>query len=151
MTVSKYENKVRVKVKVYLSTQRWHVGKPDVQLYLFLSSALDGGSWPASRPGPFALCRATLVPIQQEASWASQPVWKYWRRETFLAHTGIRNVLCGWDTWSLTLREERRFRVFESRVLRRIFGPKRDEVTWEWRKLRNVELNYLSPHPILFG
>jgi hypothetical protein len=40
-------------------------------------------------------------------------------------------------TWSLTLREEHRLRVFENRVLRRIFGPKRDEVTGEWRKLHN--------------
>jgi len=38
------------------------------------------------------------------------------------------------ETWSLTLREERRLRVFENRVLRRVFGPKRDEVTGEWRK-----------------
>ena len=44
-------------------------------------------------------------------------------------------VLYGFETWSLTLREERRLRVFENRVLRRIFGPKRDEVTGEWRKL----------------
>jgi len=43
-------------------------------------------------------------------------------------------VLYGCETWSLTLREERRLRVFENRVLRRIFGPKRDEVTGEWRK-----------------
>ena len=42
---------------------------------------------------------------------------------------------------TLTLREERRLRVFENRVLRRIFGPKRDEVTGEWRKLHNEELN----------
>jgi hypothetical protein len=41
---------------------------------------------------------------------------------------------------SLTLREERRQRVFENRVLRRVFGPKRDEVTGEWRKLHNEEL-----------
>jgi len=48
----------------------------------------------------------------------------------------------------LTLREERRIRVFENRVLRRIFGPKRDEVTEEWRKLHNEELNdlYYSPN-----
>ena len=50
-------------------------------------------------------------------------------------------VLCGCETWSLTLREERRLRMFENRVLRRIFGPKRDEVTGEWRKLQNVEHN----------
>jgi len=46
-------------------------------------------------------------------------------------------VLYGCETWSLTLREKRRLRVFENRVLRRIFGPKRDEVTGEWRKLLN--------------
>ena len=52
-------------------------------------------------------------------------------------------VLYGCETWSLTLREERRLRVFENRVLRRIFGPKRDGVTGEWRKLHNEELNDL--------
>jgi hypothetical protein len=46
-------------------------------------------------------------------------------------------VLCGCETWSLTLREEHRLRVFENRVLRRIFGPKRDDVTGEWRKLHS--------------
>jgi len=46
-------------------------------------------------------------------------------------------VLCGCETWSLTLREERRLRMFGNRVLRRVFGPKRDEVTGEWRKLHN--------------
>jgi hypothetical protein len=56
-------------------------------------------------------------------------------------------VLYGCATWSLTLREEHRLMVFENRVLRRIFGPKRDEVTGEWRKLHNEELHnlYLSP------
>ena len=52
-------------------------------------------------------------------------------------------VLYGCETWSLTLREECRLRVFENRVLRRVFGPKRDEVTGEWRKLHNEELNDL--------
>ena len=52
-------------------------------------------------------------------------------------------VLYGCETWSLTLREERRLRVFENRVMRRIFGPTRDEVTGEWRKLQNEELNDL--------
>ena len=53
-----------------------------------------------------------------------------------------------YGTWSLTLREESRLRVFENRVLRRIFVPKRDEVTREWRKLYNEELNdlYSSPY-----
>jgi hypothetical protein len=50
-------------------------------------------------------------------------------------------ILPGCDTWFLTLREERKLRVFENGVLRRIFGPKRDEVTEEWRKLCNEELN----------
>jgi hypothetical protein len=54
--------------------------------------------------------------------------------------------LYGCETWSLTLKEERGLRVFENRVLRRIFGPKREEVTGEWRKLHSEELNdlYLS-------
>jgi len=50
-------------------------------------------------------------------------------------------VLYGCETWSLTLREGRRLRVFENRVFRRVFGPKRDEVTGEWRKLHNEKLN----------
>jgi hypothetical protein len=52
-------------------------------------------------------------------------------------------VLYGCETWSLTLREEHRLGVFENRVLRRIFGPKRNEVTGEWRKLHNRELHIL--------
>jgi hypothetical protein len=52
-------------------------------------------------------------------------------------------VLYGCETRSLTLREEHRLRVFENRVLRRIFGPKRDEVTGEWRKFYNEELHDL--------
>jgi len=57
-------------------------------------------------------------------------------------------VLYGCGTWSLTLREERGLRVFENRVLRRIFGPQRDEVTRELRKLHNEEPNdlYCSPN-----
>ena len=57
-------------------------------------------------------------------------------------------VLYGCETWSLTLREERRLRFFENRVQRRIFGPKGDEVTGEWRRLHEEELNdlYCSPN-----
>jgi len=56
-------------------------------------------------------------------------------------------VLYGCETWSLTVREERRLKLFENRVLR-IFVPKGDEVTEEWRKLYNEELNdpYFSPN-----
>jgi hypothetical protein len=52
-------------------------------------------------------------------------------------------VLYGCETWSLTLREQHRLRVFENRVLRRIFGSKGDEVTGDWRKLHNEELHNL--------
>jgi hypothetical protein len=52
-------------------------------------------------------------------------------------------ILCGCEIWSLTLREQHRLRVFENKVLRRIFGPKRDEVTVVWRKLHNEELRDL--------
>jgi len=55
--------------------------------------------------------------------------------------------LYGCETWSLTLREESRLRVFENRVLRRVFGPKRDEVTEEWRKLNKEELSDLYSSP----
>jgi hypothetical protein len=56
-------------------------------------------------------------------------------------------VLYGCETWSLTVREEHKLRVFENRVLRRIFGPKRDRVMGGWRKLHNEELHdlYCSP------
>jgi len=55
--------------------------------------------------------------------------------------------LYGCETWSLTLREEHRLRVFENKELRRIFGPKRDEVTREWRKLHNEQLKDLYSSP----
>jgi hypothetical protein len=60
-------------------------------------------------------------------------------------------VLYGCETWSLTLSEEQRLRVFENRVLRRIFGPKRDEATREWRRLHNEELNDLYSPPNTIG
>jgi hypothetical protein len=65
----------------------------------------------------------------------------------YFGHTEPASVLYGCKTWSLTLREEHRLGVFENRLLRRIFGPKRDEVTGGWRKLHNEELHnfYSSP------
>ena len=59
-------------------------------------------------------------------------------------------VLCGCETWSLTLREERKLRVFDNMVLRRIFGPRRDEVMGDWRRSHNEELNdlYCSPNVV---
>jgi len=60
-------------------------------------------------------------------------------------------VLYGCETWSLTLWEERKLRLFENMVLRRIFGPRRDEATGKWRRLHNEELNdlYSSPNIVL--
>jgi hypothetical protein len=55
----------------------------------------------------------------------------------------ILSVLHGCETWSVTLREEHRLRVFQNRVLRRMFGRKGDEVTGDWRKLHNEELHKL--------
>ena len=57
-------------------------------------------------------------------------------------------ILYECDTWSLTLREEIRLRVFENMVLRSLFGPKRDEVTGDWKKLHDLELSdlYTSPN-----
>ena len=66
----------------------------------------------------------------------------------------LRVVLYGRDTWSLTLREERRLRVFENRSLRRIFGPMKDEVTGKCRSAENYIMRRLmicTAHPILFG
>ena len=60
-------------------------------------------------------------------------------------------VLYGCENLSLTLREERKLMVFENMVLRRIYGPRRYEVTEEWRKLYNEELSDFYPHPILCG
>jgi hypothetical protein len=55
--------------------------------------------------------------------------------------------LYGCETWSLTFREEHRLKVFENRALRRIFGPKRDEIVGGWRKLHNEELHNLYSSP----
>ena len=56
-------------------------------------------------------------------------------------------ILYGCETWSLTLREDRNLTVFKNKVLRRICGPRRDEITGEWRRLHNEELNDLYSSP----
>jgi hypothetical protein len=56
-------------------------------------------------------------------------------------------VLYGCETWSLTLRKEKTLRVFENRLLRTIFGPRRDEMTVDWRKVHNKELHNLYSSP----
>jgi hypothetical protein len=61
-----------------------------------------------------------------------------------------QEVLYGCETWYFTLREERRLKVFENRVLSGIFGARRDEVTGDWRKLHNEELNDLYCSPNIF-
>jgi len=65
--------------------------------------------------------------------------------------TILSGVLYGCETWWLMLREKRRLRMFENRVWRRIFGPKRDQKTREWKKLHNEELNDLYSYPVLYG
>jgi hypothetical protein len=60
-------------------------------------------------------------------------------------------VLYGCETWSLTLREERKLKDFENMLLRKIFGPKRDEVRGGWRKLHNEELHNLYSSPSTVG
>ena len=62
-------------------------------------------------------------------------------------NTILPAVLYRCETWSLTLREERKLRVFENRMLRKIFGPRRDEVTGEWKRLHNEKLNDLYSSP----
>jgi len=71
------------------------------------------------------------------------PLFKYYPCNYKTTTLILPVVLYGCETWSLTLREERKLRVFENMVLRRIFGPRRDEITGEWRRLHNEELNDL--------
>ena len=77
---------------------------------------------------------------------SSRLVSKYLKIKIYITIT-LPVVLYGCETWSLTLREERKLRVFENVVLRRIFGPRWDEVTGEWRRLHNEELNDLYSSP----
>jgi hypothetical protein len=88
-----------------------------------------------------------LLPIIPEPSVFSSAVEK--RKHGILKTIILPVVLYRCETWSLTLREEHRLRVFENRVLRRIFGLKRDEVTGGWRKLHNEELHNLYSSPAI--
>ena len=80
----------------------------------------------------------------------TMPNISYKYKYYYIQNYNFASCLYGCGTWSLTMREERRLRVFENRVLRRIFRPERDEVTGEWRKLHNEELNdlYCSPNNV---
>jgi hypothetical protein len=84
-----------------------------------------------------------------ENHWASSLVSKNTKIKIYKI-LSLLVVFYGCETWSLTLREERRLRVFEKRVLRRIFGPQRDEVTGERRKLPIEELKDLYSSTVLF-
>jgi hypothetical protein len=79
-----------------------------------------------------------VCPLKKEKKSASETIW----------FVKILPAVLYWcETWSLTLREEYRLRVFKNRVLRRIFGPKRDEVTGGWRKQHTEELHNLYSSP----
>jgi len=73
--------------------------------------------------------------VQNVLSSSPMPKIKKKQKITINRNIIFLVVLYGCGTWSLTLREERRLEVFENRVMRRIFGPKRDEVRGEWRKI----------------
>ena len=77
---------------------------------------------------------------------SSQPLSKNLKIKIYRT-TILPVVLYGCETWSLTLREESKLRVYENMVLRRIYGPRRDEVTGEWRRLHNKEPNDLYSSP----
>jgi hypothetical protein len=81
---------------------------------------------------------------------SSRLLYKNRKNRVYKTVVFVTCCLYGCQTWSLTLSEEQRLRVFKNRVLRRIFGPERDEATGEWRRLHNEELNdlYSSPHII---
>jgi hypothetical protein len=92
-----------------------------------------------------------LCPIHTEQSRPFRLTWKITRKNIvkiiIYKNIILPVILYESETWSLTLREEHRLRVFENRVLRRIFGPTRDEVTGGWRKLHNEELHGLYSSP----
>ena len=82
------------------------------------------------------------VIISLEKILSSRPLSKKLKVKTYKTVI-LPVVLYGCETWSLTLREEHRIRVFENKVLKKIFGAKKDEITGEWRKSHNAELHAL--------
>ena len=72
-------------------------------------------------------------------------------KDQVIQNSNIACCLFGFETWSLIFRDEGRLRVFENRVLKRIFGPRIDEVRVEWTKLHNEKYNDLYCSQILFG
>jgi hypothetical protein len=86
-----------------------------------------------------------LLPFGSQSSVLPPVVWE--RNVKIYKTTILPVVLYGCETWSVTLREEHRLRVFENRVLWGMFGPKGDEVTGEWRKLHSGELHNLYSSP----
>ncbi|KAJ4438175.1 hypothetical protein ANN_14114 [Periplaneta americana] len=101
--------------------------------------ALNSAPVLSKRALPHPRHYATLSPVQSRllAEASCNVEYKYY----------ITGCFYGCETWTLTLREEQRLRVFENKVLRKIFGAKRDEVTGEWRKLHNTELHALYSSP----
>jgi hypothetical protein len=115
-----------------------------------------GGSFPGgkARPGRDAdHSPPSSAEVKNEELYLLSPHVPPWRvaGQLYFAFIILPVFLYRCETWSLTLREEHRLRVFENRVFRRIFGPKRDEVTGGWRKLHNEELYGLYTSPSIIS
>ncbi|KAJ4451039.1 hypothetical protein ANN_02475 [Periplaneta americana] len=105
----------------------------DTQVQFYVRKVLSG-SFSEDIGILCVLCRTYYLDVRKDLEYAPKSV-------------NSQVVLYGCETWTLTLKEEHRLRVFENKVLRKIFGAKRDEVTGEWRKLHNAELHALYSSP----
>ena len=81
--------------------------------------------------------------------WCRISVFQFAIQKYSVQNYNLAVVLYGCETWSLAMKEKCRLKVFENRVLRRIFGPKMDEVTGEWKNYMR-SLKFCTPHPVLF-